>query len=237
MLAPTIFRGSTAETATRWAALAARAWREGTWQCVLEESFADIDDTDGPIVLRNDDRRTESTMEPVPWSTDKDVWQFNWILECPCAPFEELVSNADRHRALVLNGMKHEWFAIGMLKADPRYLPFYYKYLYGHEHFWECQGPMTPHWQSAQFLSLVARPLLVAMHSHLPNLSRLDRRLMIASGRKGKEVQPIPFAVAIGFYLDLYMHLGLLQPLELASLVKMPSEKLVHRLMSIDVAE
>ncbi|MEX0717744.1 MAG: hypothetical protein WD066_14215 [Planctomycetaceae bacterium] len=223
ILVPSLFFGSTAETKERWAEVIESVWEEGSWTAA-HAALADkvnILDSDEPIVVWNNDRLWASSNRPIPWRTDQPVWQMNWILEHPPAPFDELVANSEKHFALFLEGMRHLWFAIGLLEGDRTHLPFAFDF----------SEPGRIH---ARHDNEFQRRFLMPFIEWLPHMLPLDARIATASGRKGKGLELTGLARRLGFALDPFFLAGLIsQPDVISLLTERDANEVVGQIASL----
>jgi hypothetical protein len=216
---PQCLLGSTEETRRRWSSIAASAWEEASWARIVRElEFVPSRQTVGPIVVWNYDRLVETTNEAASWRTTEDVWQFNWILECMPASYDELLAEHERHLRLVLEGMQHPWFCLGMLEGDPRFLPFLYQRYHVHR-------------PSEHVRATVIRPILKRFLGHLPRLLHLDGRIAVASGRTGVEF--VGIGARLPMFVDLLCYGGYVDPKDAFGVVEKPPQAMTKWVLDV----
>jgi hypothetical protein len=189
LVVPALLYATTADAKSAWASVAREAWRDGTWDNVLEHlPLASIESNGAPIVVWNKDRVDHRTKWNKQWSSDESAWQVNWNLESAGEWYAESVAEPVRHLDLVLDGMQHLWFNLGLLEGDMSCLPF----LHGH---FDVSQP------TEAVRAEVIRPIISHFLRSLPTIMPLEARIVIASNRWG--LKYVSIASRLGWLLDL----------------------------------
>lgn len=199
ILFPKILFGSTDSTRRAWSEIATRAWENGGWHDVFCDSdLVEVQDESGPIIVWNDERRLESDCKPLVWMTNTPIWQLNWILQILPASRDVLNRDIERHFQFVMDGLRHEWFAVGVLQGDSGYLPFIRKSLH------------LPTSSSVSECNQFLIPFLKVFANWIPTLLQLDSRIAIANGRKKAGLKVVGLGQRLGLIGDLLWACGAL---------------------------
>jgi hypothetical protein len=106
MLVPTCLYGDTKTTRKHWRKLIARAWESPDDPAIFDLPCISFEDNNAPIVIYE--------MAPG-WRTQDAIWHLNWVHSCWAFPRGNGFGVASEQFRLVMNGLRHPWYAMGML--------------------------------------------------------------------------------------------------------------------------
>jgi hypothetical protein len=219
LLIPSGFFGTTEATSAWWTEIAQKAWRDKGWHGDLDRlELIPVDSKPGPINVWNYDRRSATWMEPLRWQSEQECWQVNWILESWPADYDELEKDPELHQRLLFEAIKRPWYWLGMLNGDFRFLPF-------------LRSAYQVNQAGDEFRERVTRPLLRAFIRQLPQLTPLDERIFIASGRSG--LKAVGVRGQIGIWLDYAKCCGALPEDDWYKIPEYPLEVVMERMNRI----
>ena len=181
------------------------AWESGDPASVFAElEMVAADSLPGPIIVWNNDRMLESNMKWVRYKSARPMWYFNLILEEPPVDVFELSKRDRWHHQMVLEGMEHCWYALGMFECDPRFLPLIYDIIH------EQRDPPRTREENL----LILKPWVEKMIRSLPALAELDGRICRATGRNGGSILPWGFSRSLGLFANVLRWLGVMPTAE-----------------------
>jgi hypothetical protein len=212
---PRCFYGSTNATQRTWREIMQQAWQQGHWDSIAGlEDVIPVNEYSGPIVVFNYYQESPPVVER--WKTEENYWQLNWILEETPVDIHDLRNHTDRHRSLVLSGMQHFWYCLGLLGDDYRFL------YYAFRQYYVEQVP------SPAVLREVVYPFITSFLKWMPQMMAFDGRLAIAQGVRG--LKYVGVADQVSCLLDMLEGVGLMSEDEVYELTRGAQVVLLERL-------